>query len=121
MIFYVLFLIPISTKKEKIDKIPSDNFQEENKKDNKDKNIQEENKEDDKNDVILKINTVNTEKEFNNYINTEMEVIKSIQSSPKKNELTEETKTGDVKDKSDEIYSTKICTLCGYIYTQRVR
>ena len=119
MIFYGVYLIPISAIKEKIDKIPTNNFQGENTKDSEDKKIQVENKEDYKNDVISKINTVITEKEYNNNKITEMEVNKENQISAKNNGIIERTKKGEQEEKTYEIYSTKICTLCGYIYIRK--
>ena len=122
MIFYAIYLIPITSKKEKINSIPPYNIPKEIKKENEDKDIKEESKEEDKKDNILIINEVNTEKEYNNYINTEMEVIKNNPSSPENNEQTKENKKpeDDNNDKNaEEIYSTKICTLCGYIYLRK--
>ena len=119
MIFYGVYLIPISAIKEKIDKIPTNNFQGENTKDSEDKKIQVENKEDYKNDVISKINTVITEKEYNNNKITEMDVNKENQISAKNNGIIERTKKGEQEEKTYEIYSTKICTLCGYIYIRK--
>lgn len=120
MIFYGLYSIPITSKK-KTTKKGSPNNKEENKKENEDKNKQEENivgnKKKNKKHKAQKINVVKIENEDKNYVNTEMEVIKVNQSSP---ENKEEKKEPETKDKnSNEIYTTKVFTLCGYLYFRK--
>ena len=69
---------------------------------------------------MLIINIVNTEKEYNNIINTEMEVIKNNSPSQENNgQKKENKKQGNENENTDKIYSTKICTLCGYIYLRK--
>ena len=103
MIFYFFYTIPITTR-EKI-----------KKQEKKDKN----NLSPIRNNNILSLNIIPTENEEIKIYNDEIPV-KFNQSFPQNKEQIEEiriTKTEKIKDK--EIYSTKICTLCGYIYLER--
>ena len=120
MFFYAIYLIPIISKEERINNVPPNNSPKEIKKENEDKDIQEESKEIDKKDNMLIINIVNTGKEYNTYNNSEMEVIKNNSPSPENNgQKKGNKKQGNENENTDTIYSTKICTLCGYIYLRK--
>jgi len=120
MIFYGLYSIPI-TSKEKTTKNASLNNKEEKKKENEDKNNPEENiignKKKNKKHKAQKINVVKTENEDKNYVNTEMAVIKINQSSPDNKEQKKKPETEYKINK--EIYTTKVFTLCGYLYFRK--
>ena len=112
--------IPITSRKKTSEK-KSLNNKEENKKENENKNKQEENiignKKKNKKHKAQKINAVKKENEDKNYVNTEMVVIKINQSSSEnKEEKKEPENKGTIKN---EIYTTKVFTLCGYLYFRK--
>ena len=145
LIFYLIYSIPIINKIKKnkaVNQIPEDNksgtSKEEKSESQKedidevvlssgeDKNISEENMEKRINKIQSNSNQKNRRNNFVN-INTQKDSeilrIKSNNISAKNNSKEIEIKKEDnlqknIKEKK-EIYSTKICTVCGYIYVKR--
>ena len=112
IIFYFIYLIPIR-KKENEENIKNNK----RKKNDKKENINTIN-------IYNNNNIINNNEEINSNVNTEEIIIKFNQSFPKhKNQINEmnfeEINLKKNSKKKKEIYSTKICTLCGYIYFQK--
>ena len=104
MIFHCLYLIPIKKKKEK-KKLEEDIEQE----DEKDENQQ--NKKNGKNKNIIYIYNINSQ------IGNEEIRSRTSEDVRNKNQLEKELKKEDKQKK--EINTTKVCTLCGYIYFEK--
>ena len=90
----------------------------ENKENNKEQ--EKENQHEDKKENILIINKIKNKNEDKNYINTEKVSIKMNQSFPQNQAKIEEIRISKIESENkNKIYSTKICTLCGYIYIRK--
>ena len=147
MFFHFLFSLPITTKKNIIknkiifkdiknkEEIKTNQIEKESKNEKENNNEEEnkneeekekengeekENQSEDKKENILTINNVKIENEDKNYINTEMASIKINQSFPQNKTNIEEIREYEIEQKNkNKIFSTKICTLCGYIYLRK--
>ena len=126
MVFHGLFCLPITTKKDVIKKNPNYNNQDainkEEIEEGKENQNEEEkgNQNEDKKDDILIINNIKIENENKNYLNTEMASFKINQSFPQNKTKIEEIRETKIEQKNkNKIFSTKICTLCGYIYLRK--
>ena len=114
-------------KEDKIEKEKNKNKENNKEKENKENKNKENNKEEekenqdeDKKENILTINKIKNENEDKNYINTEKASIKMNQSFPQNQAQIEEIRISKIESENkNKIYSTKICTLCGYIYIRK--
>ena len=105
-------------KKSPTNKIEIENEEIKNNQKNKIENEREEIKEE--NSQIIRKKNKNKDKKKSMSLNYELEITNINQSFPQNKEKIEKIRENNIKKKNqNEIYSTKICTLCGYIYLRR--
>jgi len=128
MIFHYLYLIPIRKKKGKKKEEKNKGAQKENEKDENTNKIKKIKKNQNENIVLYIKNIESTDEEIEpKKMSEEDAVIKFNQSFPKNKNQIDEIRIKEIKlpkenengNKKKVIYSTKICTLCGYIYFRK--
>ena len=105
-------------KNNQTNKIEIENEEIKNNQKSKIENEKEEIKEEDI--QIIRNESENEDKKISNPLDYEVENIRINQSFPQNKEKIEKIRENKIEKKiKNEIYSTKICTLCGYLYIKK--